>query len=34
MSDYIEVLDATDPGSILDGDTLIHTYNNNNDMMT
>ena len=25
MSDYIEVLDETDPGSILDGDTLIHT---------
>ena len=24
-SDYIEVLDKTDPGSILDGDTLIHT---------
>ena len=25
MSDYIEVLDETDPGSILDVDTLIHT---------
>ena len=25
MSDYIEVLDETDPGSILNGDTLIHT---------
>ena len=25
MSDYFEVLDETDPGSILDGDTLIHT---------
>ena len=25
MSNYIEVLDETDPGSILDGDTLIHT---------
>ena len=25
MLDYIEVLDETDPGSILDGDTLIHT---------
>ena len=25
MSDYIEVLDETDPGSIVDGDTLIHT---------
>ena len=25
MSDYIEVLDETDPGSILDGDTRIHT---------
>ena len=26
MSDYIEVLDETDPVSILDGDTLIHTH--------
>ena len=26
MSDYIEVLDETDPGSILDGDTRIHTH--------
>ena len=25
MSDYIEVLDETDPGSNLVGDTLIHT---------
>ena len=25
MSDYIEVLDETDPRSNLDGDTLIHT---------
>ena len=25
MSDYFEVMDETDPGSILDGDTLIHT---------
>ena len=25
MSDYIEVPDETAPGSILDGDTLIHT---------
>ena len=25
MSDYIEVLYETDPGSILNGDTLIHT---------
>ena len=29
MSDYIEVLDETDPGSNLVGDTLIHT-----DMLT
>ena len=28
MSDYIEVLDETDPGSNLVGDTLIHTDNN------
>ena len=25
MSDYIEMLDETDPGSNLVGDTLIHT---------
>ena len=25
MSDYMEVLDETDPGSILDRDILIHT---------
>ena len=34
MSVYIEVLDETDPGSILDGDTLIHSDNKHNDMMT
>ena len=28
MSDYIEVLDETDPGSNLVGDTLIHTDTN------
>ena len=26
MAGYFEVLDETDPGSVLDGDTLIHTY--------
>ena len=30
MSDYIEVLDETDPRSNLDGDTLIHTDMNIN----
>ena len=24
MADYMEVLDETDPGSVLDGDILIH----------